>query len=132
MVPLGIVLGVVVSGADDVHHAEGKTVWLVVGLLALVFVAVPLWIRYGGAKQGPLPYIPEGPAATIFGGQKIAFKAKDLAAGDSLLCNNYGVLVGARVPKPGHTTTAQFVGSEHTATITVHVRDDGVVIARCR
>jgi hypothetical protein len=118
--------------AGDVQRSEGKTVWLpVVGLLVLVFVAVPLWIRYWGAEQGPLPYIPANPAATIFGGQKIAFAAGDLAAGDSLLCENFGVLVGAKVPKPGHTTTAQFVGSEHTATIKIRVRDDGPVIARC-
>jgi hypothetical protein len=92
---------------------------------------VPLWVLYGGAEQGPLPYIPENPAGIIFGGQKIAFAAGDLAAGDSLLCENFGVLVGAKVPKPGHTTTAQFVGSEHTATIKIRVRDDGAVIARC-
>ena len=97
----------------------------------LLFAGVPLWIRYGGAEQGPLPYIPENPAAIIFGGQKIAFASGDLAIGDSLLCENFGVLVGAKVPKPGHTTTAQFVGSEHTATIKIHVREDGVVIARC-
>ncbi len=121
-----------IAVAGDVHRSEGKTVWLlVVGLLVLVFVAVPLWIRYWGAEQGSLPYIPENPAATIFGGQKIAFAAGDLAAGDSLLCENFGVLVGAKVPKPGHTTTAQFVGSEHTATIKIRARDDGAVIARC-
>lgn len=121
----------VVVVAGDVRRSEGKSVWLLVGLPALVFVVVPLWVRYGGAKQGPLPNIPENPAAMIFGGQKIAFKAGDLAVGDNLLCEHYGVLVGAKVPKPGHTTTAQFVGSEHTATIKIHVRDDGVVIARC-
>jgi hypothetical protein len=120
----------VVAGADE-RRSEGKTLLLVgVGLLVLFFVGVPLWI-VGGAKQGPLPYIPENPAAIVFGGQKRAFKAGDLAVGDSLLCENFGVLVGARVPKPGHTTTAQFVGSEHTATIKIRVRNDGVVIARC-
>ena len=117
--------------ASEVHRSEGKSVWLLVGLLALLFAGVPLWIRYGGPEQGPLPYIPENPAAIVFGGQKIAFKAGDLATGDSLLCENFGVLVGAKVPKPGHTTHAQFVGSEHTASINIHVRDDGIVIARC-
>jgi hypothetical protein len=103
----------------------------VVGLLVLVFVAVPLWIRYGGVEQSPLPYIPSTPRATIFSGQKIAFKPGDLAAGDSLLCENRGVLIGAKVPKPGHTTSAQFVGTGATASIKIHVRADGVVIARC-
>jgi hypothetical protein len=69
--------------------------------------------------------------AIIFGGQKIAFKAGDLAVGDSVLCENFGVLVGARVPKSGHTTHAHFVGSEHTASIEIRRREDGVVIARC-
>ena len=129
--PLGIVFGAVVSDRGDVQRSEGTTVWLLVGLLVLAFAGLPLWIRYGGAEQGPLPYIPANPAATIFGGQKIAFKAGDLAAGDSLLCENFGVLVGAKVPKPGHTTHAQFVGSEHAASFTIRTRDDGVVIARC-
>ena len=120
---------VVVAG--EVHHSEGKSVWLLLGLLALLFAGVPLWIRYGGAEQGPLPYIPANPAAIVFGGQKIAFKAGDLSVGDSLLCENFGVLVGAKVPKPGHRLTAQFVGSEHTATITIRTLNDGVVIARC-
>lgn len=120
-----------VVAAGDVRRSEGKTVLLVVGLLVLVFVGVPLWIGYGGAKQGPLPYIPDNPASTIFGGQKIAFKAGDLAVGDSLLCEHFGVLVGARVPKPAHTTHAQFVGSEHAGSIKIHMRGDGVVIARC-
>ena len=127
-----IVLGAVVSSAGDDRRVEGKTVLLLaVGLMVSVFVAVPLWIRYGGAKEGPLPYIPSNPAATIFSGQKIAFAAGDLAAGDPLLCENHGVLVGANVPKAGRTTKAQFVSSEWTATIKIHVRDDGVVIARC-
>jgi hypothetical protein len=120
-----------VASTPDERRSEGKTLLLVVvGLLVVFFVGVPLWI-VRGAKQGPLPYIPANPAAIVFGGQKIAFKAGDLAVGDSLLCENFGVLVGAKVPKPGHTTHAQFVGSEHTATIKIHMRDDGVVIARC-
>jgi hypothetical protein len=121
----------VVVVAGDVHRSEGK-VWLpAVGLLVLVFVAVPLWIRYGGGRQGPLPYIPSNPAATIFTGQNFAYKAGRLATGDSLLCENRGVLIGAKVPEPGHTTSAQFVGTEATASITIHVRADGVVIAHC-
>ncbi len=125
-----IVFGAVVSSAD-VHRSEGKFVWLLVGLLVLVFVGVPLWIRYGGSKQGPLPYIPQNPRVAMGSGQKFSFAAGDLAVGDSMLCSNHGVLVGARVPKPGHTTVAQFVGSEWTATIKIHVRRHGVVIARC-
>jgi hypothetical protein len=121
----------VVVTADDVHRSEGRSVLLLVGLLALVFIAVPLWIRYGGSKAGPLPYIPDSPTATLGGGQKITFAAGDLAAGDSLLCQSQGVLVGAFVPKPGHTTSASFVGTGHTTTIQIRVRDDGVVIARC-
>lgn len=120
-----------VVAAADVQRSEGRSVWLLVGLFAAVFVAVPIWIRYGGSKVGPLPFIPNDPVATIFSGQKIAFAAGDLAVGDSLLCENHGVLVGAKVPKPGHTSIAQFAGSQWTATVKVRMRDDGVVIARC-
>ena len=117
--------------AGDVRRSEGKTWLLVVALLVLVFAAVPLWIRYGAAKQGPLPYIPVNPVVTFFSGQRIVFAVGDLAVGDSLLCENHGVLVGARVPTQSHTTVAQFAGSEWTATVKVHMTNDGVVIARC-
>ena len=103
--------------------------WL--GCLYWSSSAVPLWIRYGGAEQGPLPYIPENPAAISSAARRSRLRPETSPSGDSLLCENFGVLVGAKVPKPGHTTTAQFVGSEHTATIKIRVRDDGVVIARC-
>jgi hypothetical protein len=121
----------VVLAADDVRHADGKAVWLLIGAVALVFVALALWIRFGGTAPGPLPPIPENPSAVLGAGQKIAFAAGDLAVGDSLLCENQGVLVGAWVPKPGHTAHAQLVASEATATIAIHTRRDGVVIARC-
>ena len=125
-------LGTVVSSAGYDRRLEGRTLLLaVVGLLVLVFVGTPLWIRYGGAKQGSVPYIPPDPRFVMAAGRKIAFTTGDLAAGDILLCQNQGVLIGARVPKSGHTTQAQFVGSEHTATIKVHMRADGVVIAHC-
>ena len=128
---VAIVQEAVGLSADDGHRSEGKSALVWVGLLVLIFIAVPLWIRYGGPEQGPLPFIPNNPAAVIFSGQKIAFAAGDLAVGDALLCENHGVLVGARVPKPGQTTHAQFVGSQYTASIKIQTRDDGVVIARC-
>jgi hypothetical protein len=121
----------VVSSTSDAHRSDGKLTLLVVALLALVFVGVPVAIRYGGTTHGSLPYIPDNPVASIGGGQKIAFAAGDLAVGDALMCSTRGVLVGAKVPKPGHTTTARFVGSEWTSTIDIRVRPDGVVIARC-
>ena len=65
--PGGTVLVVV---AGEVHRSEGRVWLLVVGLLVLIFAAVPLWIRYGAAKQGPLPYIPEDPAVTFFSGRR--------------------------------------------------------------
>jgi hypothetical protein len=113
------------------HRSEGRVWLLVVGLLVVGFVAVPFWIRYGAAEQGPLPYIPTNPAVTFFSGQRLLFAAGDLAAGDPLLCENHGVLIGAQVPMSGHTTTAQFVGSEWRATIKIRVRNDGVVTAAC-
>ena len=120
-----------VLAADDVRHADGKAVWLLIGAATLVFVALPLWIRFGGTTPRPLPPIPQNPAAVLSAGEKLTFAAGDLAAGDSLLCENHGVLVGAYVPKPGHTAQAQLVASEGTATIRIHARADGVVIARC-
>lgn len=65
------------------------------------------------------------------GGQKIAFAADDLTAGDGLLCQSQGLNVGAWVPKPGHSTRAQVVGPLYTASIRIHTREDGVVIAPC-
>ena len=117
--------------AGDASRSEGKWVLLVIGVLASVFVVVPLWVRYGGSNAGPLPLIPDNPTATIGGGQRVVFAAGDLAAGDSLLCESEGVLVGGVVPNPGHTTSASFVGTGHTTTIQIRVRDDGVVFARC-
>lgn len=126
-----IVPGSVVLAADDVRHRDGKAVWLLIAVPALVFVALPLWIRFGGSASAPLPPIPQSPAAVLSAGQKITFAAGDLAAGDGLLCENQGVLVGAYVPKPGRTASNQLVGSQATATIVIHAKLDGVVIARC-
>ena len=126
-----IVPGSVVLAADGVRHRDGKAVWLLIAVAALVFVALPLWIRFGGSTPPPLPPIPQSPVAVLSAGQKIAFAAGDLAVGDGLLCENQGMLVGAYVPKPGHTTRNQLVGSQGTATIVVRARSDGVVIARC-
>jgi hypothetical protein len=112
-------------------RAERKTAWLGIGLVALVFVVAPLWIRYGGSAPGPLPPMPANPAVVLQGGEKIAFAPGDLTPGAGLLCENKGVRVGAWVPKPGHTSRAQFVGSEWTASFRIHTRTDGAVIARC-
>ena len=126
-----IVPGSVVLAADDVRHSDGRAVWLLIGVAALVFVSLPLWIRFGGSTPPPLPPIPQSPVAVLSAGQKITFAAGDLAVGDALLCENQGVLVGGYVPKPGHTARNQLVASEGTATISIHTRPDGVVIARC-
>ena len=112
-------------------RAERRNVWLPVGLIALVFAAPPLWVRYGGSSPGPLPPMPDNPAAVLQSGEKIAFAAGDLTPGAGLLCENKGVRVGAWVPKPGHTTRSQFVGSEWTASFRIHTRTEGAVIARC-
>ncbi len=126
-----IVPASVVLAADDVRHRDGKAVWLLIGAAAVVFVALPLWIRFGGSTPPPLPPIPQSPVAVLSVGQKITFAAGDLAVGDALLCENQGVLVGAYVPKPGHTARNRLVGSEGTASIVIRTRSDGVVIARC-
>jgi hypothetical protein len=117
--------------AGAAAHIERRNVWLPVGLIALAFAVTPLWIRYGGTASGPLPPMPANPLVVLQGGQKIAFAAGDLVAGDGLLCENKGVRVGAWVPKPGRTSRAQFVGSEWTASFRIHTRPDGAVIARC-
>lgn len=129
----GIVWGTVARVAGDVQRAEGKTTWLLVGLIVLVFVAVPFWIRFGGAASGSLPPAPANPVAILEEGQKIAFAAGDLAVGDGLACEAGGLVVGAWVPKPGHTSNARLVNGDATSTasIKIQARDDGVVIVRC-
>ena len=117
--------------AGVVHRAERRTVWPAVGLIALAFAVPPLWIRYGGSAPGRLPPTPADPVAVLEGGQKIAFAAGDLVTGDGLLCENQGVRVGAWVPRPGHTTHSQVVGSEWSASIRIHTRGDGAVIVHC-
>jgi len=117
--------------AGVVHRAERRTVWLPVSLIALVFAVPPLWIRYGGSAPGRLPPTPADPVAVLEEGQKIAFAAGDLVTGDGLLCENQEVRVGAWVPEPDHTTHAQLVGSEWTASIRIHTRSDGAVIVHC-
>ena len=117
--------------AGDVQRAEGKTTWLLVGLIALIFVPVPLWILFGGTAPRPLPALPARPVAILEDGQKIAFAAGDLAVGDGLICESRGLRVGAWVPKPGHTTRSQLVGNNWTASIQIHTQDDGAVIVRC-
>ncbi len=117
--------------AGAVVRAERRINWLLVGLIAFAFAFPPLWIRYGGSSPGPLPPIPANPAAVLESGEKIAFAAGDLGTGTGLLCENQGVRVGGWVPRPGHTTYSQFVGSEWTASIRIHARTDGAVIVHC-
>jgi len=123
----------VAQAANDVHRTEGKTTWLLVGLLMLVFFAVPLWTLLGSAARGPLQPTPAKPVATLEAGQKIAFAPGDLTVGDGLVCESGGLSVGAWVPNPGHTTRSRLVNpnATWTASIQIHTRDDGTVIARC-
>jgi hypothetical protein len=123
----------VVVDAGDVQCAEGKTTWLLVGLLVLVFLPVPLWTLFGGAALRPLQPTPAKPVATLEAGQKIAFAPGDLAVGDGLMCESGGLSVGAWVPKPGHTTRSRLVNANATwtASIQIHTRNDGAVIVRC-
>lgn len=122
-----------VADAGDVQRAEGKTTWLLVGLLVLVFLAVPLWSVFGGAAPGLPQPTPARPAAMLEAGQKIAFAPGDLAVGDGLVCESGGLTVGAWVPRPGRTTRARLVNADATGTasIEIHTRNDGAVIARC-
>jgi hypothetical protein len=123
----------VAQAADDVLRAEGRTTWLVVGLLLVVFLAVPLWTLFGGVAPKTLRPTPAKPVATLAAGQKIAFAPGDLIVGDGLLCESAGMSVGAWVPNPGHSTHSRQVNADATrvATIVIRTRDDGTVIARC-
>jgi len=123
----------VAHAADDVLRAEGRITWLLTGLLLLVFLAVPLWTMFGGTAPTALRPTPASPVATLEAGQKIAFAPGDLVAGDSLICESRGLSVGAYVPRPGHTTSAQQVNANATwtASIVIRTRNDGSVIARC-
>jgi hypothetical protein len=123
----------VARAADDVLRPEGRTTWLLVGLLLLVFLAVPLWTLYGGTAPKTLRPTPAKPVATLAAGQKIAFAAGDLVVGDGLICESEGMTVGAWVPQPGHATHARQVNADATkvATIEIRTKDNGAVIARC-
>jgi hypothetical protein len=115
----------------EIQRREGAAAWLLVGLTVVAFAALPLWIRFGGSSPGPLPPVPSSPRAILEGGQKIAFAAGDLSRGDGLVCESQGLRVGAWVPKRGLTSHASLIGPNWTATISVHARANGVVIARC-
>jgi len=123
----------VAHAADDVLRAEGRTTWLLVGLLLLVFLAVPLWTLFGGTAPKTLQPTPAKPVATLAAGQKIAFAPGDLVVGDGLICESGGMTVGAWVPERGHSTHSQQVNADATrvATIEIRTKDDGTVIARC-
>ena len=115
----------------EIQRREGASAWLLVGLLVVAFAALPLWIRFGGSPPGSLPPMPGNPIAILEGGQKIAFAAGDLSRGDGLLCESQGLRVGAWVPRRGLTSHSSVSGPNWTATIHIHARSDGVVIARC-
>jgi hypothetical protein len=115
----------------ETHRREGAPAWLLVGLTVVAFAALPLWIRFGGSSPGPLPPVPSNPSAILEGGQKIAFAAGDLSRGDGLVCESQGLRVGAWVPKRGLTSHSSVTGPNWTATIRIHARSNGVVIARC-
>ncbi|HVP74833.1 MAG TPA: hypothetical protein VMS63_02335 [Gaiellaceae bacterium] len=119
--------------ADDVLRTGGRTTWLLVGLLVLVFLAVPLWTLFGGTAPGTLQPTPAKPVATLEAGQKIAFARGDLVVGDGLICESGGMSVGAWVPNPGQATHSRQVNADGTrvATIEIRTKDDGTVIAGC-
>jgi hypothetical protein len=115
----------------DVQRSEGWPAWLLVGAVALAFLVVPLWVRYAGSPDTTLPAVPAHPAVVLQSGQRISFAAGDLVTGDGILCQSFGLQLGAWVPKPGLSTGATLQGPAWTASIHVRRRPDGVVIARC-
>jgi hypothetical protein len=117
--------------AARIDRREGAPAWLLVCLITAAFAFLPTWIRFGGASPGALPPIPADPVAVLEEGQKIAFAAGDLEQGDGLLCESGGLRVGAWVPKRGVTSHSTVSGPNWTASIRIHSRADGVVIARC-
>ena len=119
------------SSTDVQRHSEGWPAWLLVGAVALAFLVVPLWIRYAGHATTTLPSVPLHPAVVLQSGQRISFAPGDLVTGDGILCQSFGLQIGAWVPKPGLSTAATLPGPASTASIHVRTRPDGVVIARC-
>ena len=119
------------SSIDVQRRSEGWPAWLLVGTVALAFLAVPLWIRYAGSPGRTLPSVPLHPAVVLQSGQRISFAAGDLVTGDGILCQSFGLQVGAWVPKRGVSTVQSLQGPAWTASIRVRMRPDGVVIARC-
>jgi hypothetical protein len=122
---------VVVAG--DAGHAEGRTTWLLVGVIMLVFLAAPVWSLVVGSAHGSVPSTPATPVATLAAGQTRVFAPGDLVVGDGLSCESRGLAVGAWVPKPGHTTRSQLHSASGTWTVSIEIRtrDDSTVIVRC-
>ena len=119
------------SSTDVQRRSEGWPAWLLVGAVALTFLAVPLWIRFAGSPDTTLPTVPLHPAVVLQSGQRISFAPGDLVTGDGILCQSFGLQIGAWVPKPGLSTTAALPGPAWTASVHVRTKPDGVVIARC-
>jgi hypothetical protein len=105
----------------------------VLGLVALVYLIVPVWTLAGGRKADAVRPVPANPKATLASGQKFRFAPGRLGAGDGIECDSNGLTTGAYVPSRGHTVTARQVNADSTlaASIKIVARRDGVVIASC-
>lgn len=114
------------------RHRAGAG-WLLMGLVALVYLVVPVWTLAGGRKADAITPVPANPKATLASGQKLTFAPGRLGPGDGLECDSNGLVVGALVPSRGHIRNARQVNADATATASIKIvaRRNGAVVASC-
>ncbi len=107
--------------------------WLVMGVVALVYLIVPVWTLAGGRQADAIAPVPANPKVTLAAGQKIKFAPGRLGAGDAIECESNGLTTGTYVPRRGRTTTAKQLNANSTAAASIKIvaRPDGAVIASC-
>jgi hypothetical protein len=123
----------VVSSARPAPR-EGRSSWLAIAALAVVFLAFDLWIVLGGTSPGKVPgSLTAEAAATINGSQPLfRFAPNTLPQGALIACVTNGLRIEAPVPAPGRTSEAHADGVAHGgATIRVLTLPSGAVRARC-
>ena len=107
--------------------------WLLMGLVALVYLIVPVWTLAGGRQANAIAPVPANPKVTLASGQKITFAPGRLGAGDGIECDSGGLTTGAYVPSRGRTVNATQLNADSTSTASIKIvaRRDGAVIASC-
>ena len=117
------------SGAVSPALPRTHESWLPVGVLVALLLAFNLFVVLPNRRPALTVSLPEDPVAVLTQQRRVVYAAGALRTGDAIWCDDHGVQVGARVGRPGTTSTAS-AGS--AATISIRARADGSVVASCR